>query len=163
MVQAAHLTRQVLFSYFSCYVWLCNPMNCSMPHATLSLTISQSLLRIMSSEAVIPSNHLILYCPLSLCSQYFPVSGSFPMSQIFPSGDQSIGASASVLPMNIQGWFPLGLTSLTSLLSQESSPAPQFKSIGLLYGPTLTSVHDYWKSHSFDYMDIYWQSDVSAF
>ena len=103
--------------------------------------------------------------PFSLCSQYFPVSGSFPMSQIFPSGDQSIGASASasVLPMNIQGWFPLGLTSLTSLLSQESSPALQFKSVSLLYGPTLTSVHDYWKSHSFDYMDIYWQSDVSAF
>ena len=124
MVQAAHLTRQVLFSYFSCYVWLCNPMNCSMPHATLSLTISQSLLRIMSSEAVIPSNHLILYCPLSLCSQYFPVSGSFPMSQIFPSGDQSIGASASVLPMNIQGWFPLGLTGLILLskgLSRVSS------------------------------------------
>ena len=72
--------------------------------------------------------------------------------------------------MNIQGWFPLGLTGLISFLSdsQESSPAPQFESINssvlnLLYGPTLTSVHDYWKHHSFDYTDFCQQSDVSAF
>ena len=80
------------------------------------------------------------------------------------SGGQSIGASgsASVLPMNIQGWFPFRLTGLVSLQSrdsQESSPAPQFKSIisstlSLPYGPTLTFVHDYWKNHSFDYMDV---------
>ena len=91
--------------------------------------------------------------------QSFPASGSFPMSQFFASGGQSIGvsASASVLPMNIQDWFPLGLTGWISLQSnsQESSPTPQFKSIsslvfGFLYGPTLTSVHDYWKNHSLD-------------
>ena len=77
----------------------------------------------------------------------------------------------SVLPMNIQNWFPLGLTgliSLQSMYSQESSPTPQFKSISslvlsFLYGPTLTSIHDYWKSHSFDYMNLCWQNDVSAF
>ena len=68
------------------------------------------------------------------------------------------------LPMNIQGWFPLGLTGLNS---QESSPAPQFKSINslgpsLLYSPAVTSVHDYWKNHSFDYADFCWQNDVSA-
>ena len=69
------------------------------------------------------SNHLILCCPFSSCLQSFPASGSFPMSQFFASGDQSIGAlasasskSASVLPMNIQDWFRLGLTSLISLL-----------------------------------------------
>ena len=58
--------------------------------------------------------------PFSSCLQSFPASGSFPMSQFFESGDQSIGvsASASVLPMNIQGWFPLGLTALISLLSK---------------------------------------------
>ena len=86
----------------------------------------------------------------------FPASGSFPMSQLFASGGQSIGVSASVLPMNIQGRFPLGWTgwiSLQSRDSQESSPAPQFKSISssvlsFLYGPTLTSIHDYWKNHS---------------
>ena len=58
--------------------------------------------------------------PFSSCLQSFPASGSFPMSQFFTSGDQSIGvsASASVLPMNIQDWFPLGLTGLTSLQSR---------------------------------------------
>ena len=82
------------------------------------------------------------------------------MSQLFASRGQSIGASAStsVLQVNIQGWFPLGLTSLISLQSkdsQESSPTPQFKIINssvlsFLYSPTLTPIHDYWKNHSFD-------------
>ena len=53
--------------------------------------------------------------PLSSCPQSFPASGSFPMNQFFASGGQSIGVSASVLPMNIQSWFPLGLTGLISL------------------------------------------------
>ena len=96
--------------------------------------------------------------PFSSCLQSFLTSGSFPMSQLFTSGGQSIRASASVLPMIIQDWFPSGLTVSISLLSrdsQESSPAPQFESISpsvfsLLYGPTVTSVHDYWKNHSFD-------------
>ena len=58
--------------------------------------------------------------PLSSCPQFFPASGSFPVSQLLASGGQSIGASAlaSVLPMNVQGWFPLGLTGLISLLSK---------------------------------------------
>ena len=95
------------------------------------------------------------------------------MSQLFASGGQSIGASAlaSVLPMNIQGIFPLGLTGLISLQSKglsRSSLTPQFKSIhslalSLLYGPTLTSLHDYWKNYSLGYTDLYWQNDVSAF
>ena len=99
--------------------------------------------------------------PVSSCLQSFPASGSFSMSQLFSSGGHSIGASTSVLPMNIQNWFPLGTTGLISLLSKglESSPAPQFESISssalsLLYGPTLTSVHDYRKNHSFDYTDL---------
>ena len=87
------------------------------------------------------------------CLQSFPASRSFPMSQLFILGGQSIGALASVLPMIIQDWFPLGLTDLTSLLSQGLSRV--FKSINslvlnLLYGPTLTSIHDYWINHSFD-------------
>ena len=95
----------------------------------------------------------------SSCLQSFPASGSFPMSLLFPLGGQSIGASASasVLLMNIQGWFPLRLTDLVSSLSkglsQESSPIPQFEGISssafsLFYCPALTSVHDYWKNHS---------------
>ena len=101
----------------------------------------------------------------SFCLQSFPESGTFPMSRLFTSGGQSVGASAtaSALPMNIQGWFPVGLTSVISLSpkdSQESSPAPQFKSINflplsLLYGPTLTSVYDYWENHSFDYKNLF--------
>ena len=111
--------------------------------------------------------------PFSSCPQSSPASGSFQMGQLFASGGQSIGVSAStsVLPMNIQDWFPLRLTGLISLQSkdsQETSPTPQFKSInpsvlGFLYSPTLTSIHDYWKSHSFDKMGLCWQRNVSAF
>ena len=95
------------------------------------------------------------------------------MSQLFASGGQSISASASasVLPMNVQGLFLLGLTGWIPLLSKglsESSPTPQLESINswvlsLLCGPALTSVHDYWKNHSFDHLDLCQQSDVSAF
>ena len=98
--------------------------------------------------------------PFSSCLQSSPASGSFPVSQFFTSGNQSIGASASasVLLMNIQDWFFLGLIGLISFCprgSQESSLTPQFKSINssvlsLVYGPNLTSIHDYWKNHSFD-------------
>ena len=108
----------------------------------------------MSIEWVIPSNHFILCHLLHLLPSVFPASGSFPMSQLFTSGGQSIGASASasVLPLNIQDWFPLGLTGWISLLSKGLSrvfpPAPQFESISssalcFLYCPAPTSVYDY--------------------
>ena len=86
--------------------------------ASLSITNSQSLLKLTSIESVMPSNHLILCRPLLL--QSFPPSGSFPMSQFFTSGSQSIGVStsASVLSMNIQDWFPLGWTGWISLQSK---------------------------------------------
>ena len=94
------------------------------------------------------------------CLQSFPISGSFQMSQFFTSGGQSIGVSAStsVLPMNTQDWSPLGWTGWISLQwrdSQDSSPTPQFRSINssvlsFLYGPTLTSIHDYWKNYILD-------------
>ena len=109
--------------------------------------------------------------PFSFCPQFFPAPGSFPMNLLFTSGDQSIGASALVLPMNIQGWIPLRLTGLISLLSQglqASFPAPQFRSfnscvLSLLYGSTLTPIHDHWKNHSSYYRDLCQQSDASAF
>ena len=107
--------------------------------------------------------------PFFFCLQSFPASGSFPVSWLFASNGQSFGASASasVLPMNIHGWFPLGLTGLISRDSKQSSPA-QFKSINslvlsLLYSPALTFVCDYWKNLSFGYTDPCLQSDVSAF
>ena len=97
---------------------------------------------------------------LFLCLQQ--ASGSFPMSQLFPSSSQSIGASASVLPINLQCWFSLELTGLISLLSKglsESSPTPQFEEINslvlsFLYGPTLTSLHDYWKLLIYTWISI---------
>ena len=103
--------------------------------------------------------------------QSLPASGSFPMSQLFKSGGQSIGvsASASVLPVNIQLIsFRIDLSPYSPRDPQESSPTPEFKStdslvLSLLYGPTLTSAHDYWKNHSFDYTDLCQRSDVSAF
>ena len=87
--------------------------------ASLSFTISKSLLKLMSIEPMMPSNQLILSSPSS-CPQSFTASGPFPMSRLFASCGQSSGASASVsvLPVNIQGWFPLGLTDLISLLSK---------------------------------------------
>ena len=85
--------------------------------ASLSTT-SLSLLTLMSTESVMPSNHLILCCPLLLLPSIFPSIRSFPMSQLFSLGGQSIGASASVLPVNNQSWFPLELTSWISLLSK---------------------------------------------
>ena len=80
--------------------------------ASLSITNSQSSLRFTSIESVIPSSHLILCRPFSSCPQSLPASGSFPMSQLFAWGGQSIGVSdsASVLPMNTQDWSPLGWT-----------------------------------------------------
>ena len=84
--------------------------------APLSITISHSLLKSTSIDSVMLANHLI--CPpISSCPQSFPASGSFPISWFFASGGQIAGASASalVLPKNIQGWFPLGLTGLISL------------------------------------------------
>ena len=87
---------------------LCNPMDWSMPgfHVHHQLW---SLLKLMSIESVMPSNHLVLFIPFSSCLQPFPASGSFPKSQFFTSGSPSIRvwASASVLSMNIQDWFPL--------------------------------------------------------
>ena len=100
------------------HIWLFMTPYYIARQASLSITNSQSLLKLMSIELVMPSNYLILCHPLLLLP--LQVSGSFPMSQFFTSGSQNIGvsASASVLPMNIQDWFPLGWTGWISLLSK---------------------------------------------
>ena len=107
---------------------------------------------------------------LSSCPQSFPASGSFPVSQLFVSGGQNIGASASasVLPMNIQGWFPLRLTGFISLeskgLSRVFCSTTVWKHQFFGAQPSLWSnSHDYWKNHSFDEMDLCWQSNASTF
>ena len=148
---------------------LCDPMGCSTPGFPVHHHLPEPA-QTHVHWVVMPSNHLILCRPLLLLPSTFPSIMSFPMSQLFASGGQSTGSSASVLPMNIQDWFPLGLTGLIFLQSKglESSSTPQFKSINSSVlsfpcGPTLTSVHDYWKNHSFDYLDLCWQSNVSPF
>ena len=105
--------------------------------------------------------------------QSFPASGSFPMSQFFTSGGQSVGisASASVFPMDIPNWFPLGWTGwissqskgLSRVFSKTTAQKHQFFCTQPLYGPTVTLIHDYWKNYRFNYTDLCWQRNVSAF
>ena len=109
----------------------------------------------------------------SSCPQSFPASGTFPIIQLFLSGGQSTGVSAStsVLPMNTQDWAPLALTDWISLQSKGLSRVFSNTTVqrinasvlSFLYSPNLTSIHDYWKNHSLDYMDLCWQSNISAF
>ena len=120
-----------------------------------SCPLSQWCYLIISSSAAL----------FSFCLQSLPASRYFPVSQLFAADGQNIGAlaSASVFSMNTQGWKLLAVQGT----SQESSQAPQFESmnslvLSLLYGPTLTSTHDYQKSHSFAYKDFCQQSDVFA-
>ena len=157
----SHLIQLVQFSSFtqSCLT-LCNPMDCSIP----GFPVLHHLLQVSSNSCPLSwwchptiSSSVI---PFSSCLQSFPASRYFPMSQFFSSGGQRIGvsASASILSMNIQDWFPLewiGWISLLSKGTQESSPTPQFKSINslafsFLHSLTLTSIHDHWKNHSLD-------------
>ena len=140
---------------------LCDPMNCTMPGFPVLP---------LSPGACSNSCPLSRWChptisssvaPFSSSPQSFPASGSFPMSWLFASGGQSIRSfSFSISPyMNSQGWFPLDWLVWSPCCpgdSQKSSLAPQFKSINssvlnLLYGQTLTSIHEYWKNHSFNY------------
>ena len=99
---------------------LCDPMNCSTP----SFSVLHYLLELVQihvhllGDAIQPSHSVTLFFSWP---QFFPASGSFPMSQLFATSGQSIEASPSVLPINIQGWFPLGLTSLISLLFKRLS------------------------------------------
>ena len=121
-------------------------------------------------DAIQPSHPVI---PFSSCPKSFPASGYFQMSQFFAPSGQSIGVSTStsVLPMNIQDWFPLELTGFISSLSKglsrvfSNTTVQKHRSLVLsfLYSPSLTSIHDYWKNHSFDEMELCCLSNVSAF
>ena len=152
------------------HVWLCDPMDCStpgfpvhhqLPECTQTCPLSRWCHPIISSSVVVFYSHF----------QSFPALGSFQMSQLFTSGGRSIGVSAStsVLPMNSQDWFPLGLTGLNSLQSKglsrvlSNTTVQKRQFFSFLYSPALTSLHDYWKNHSFDYTDLCQQSTVSEF
>ena len=149
------LTSCCCYSITKSCLTLCSPMNSS-PASLFPRAFLNSCPLSWWCHPTISSSD----APFSSCPQSFPASGSFPVSQLFASGGQSTGplVSASVLLMNIQGLFPLGLTGLSPSSqrdSQEASPTPQFESINssalsLLYGAALTSIHYYWKNHSFD-------------
>ena len=134
---------------------LCNPMNHSTPSQTPRVHPNPCPLSWWCHPAI--SSSVI---PFSSCPQSLPASGSFPTSQLFPSGGQSIGvsASASVLPMSTQDWSSLGWTSWISLQSKGLSrvfsnttvQSINFSELSFLHSPTLTSIHDHWKNHNLD-------------
>ena len=152
---------------------LCDPMDWSVP----GLPVHHQLPEFTHThvhwvgDAILPSHPLSSLFPSTFnLSQH---QGFFQMSQFFTSGGQSTGVSAStsVLPINTQDWFPLGWTGWISLQSKglsrvfSNTTVQTINSLALsfLHSPTLTSIHDCWKNHSFDYMDLCWQSNVSAF
>ena len=139
--------------------------------ASLSLTTSQSFpnscpLHQWWHPAISSSDALFSFCP-----QSFPASGSFPMSQLSASDNRNTGASVSVLPMSIQGWFPLRLTGLISLLSKGlsgvffSTTLPRHRFFGVLPSLQSSSHNCMWPlgRPQLDYMDLCRQSNVSAF
>ena len=132
-------------------VWLFVTPWTAAHQAPLSFTISWRLFTFMSIESVMLSNHLIFCCPFSFCLQSFPASGSFPISQLFASGGQSIGASASasVLPMYIQDWFPIGLTGLISL---------QSKGLPRVFSNISLHIWGCWKHQFFCIQPSFWSS-----
>ena len=124
---------------------LCNPTDCSTP-GFLSFTTSWTLLKFMSIESVMLSSHFILCRPLLFLPSVFPSIRVFSVSQLFASGGQSIEAqaSASIPSMNIQGWFPLGLTGLIPLLT---------KGFSRVYSSTTA-----WKHQFFGAQPFLWSS-----
>ena len=138
---------------------LCNAMDCSTPGLPVHHQLPEFTQAHVHwvSDAIPPSHPL-----LSASSPTFNLSQHQSLSQwvssLYQVAKVLVSASTSVLLMNIQDWFPLGWTGWISLCprdSQESSPTPHLKSINssvlsFLYSPTLTSIHDYWKDHSFD-------------
>ena len=138
-----------------------------------SFPVSWSLLKFISIELMMLSIISSSAITFSFYLQFFPASGSFPMSWLFTSGGQNIGASvpASVHPMNSQSWFPLGLTGLISLLSKELSRV--FSSTTVWKHQFCGTQPSLWsnsriytwllENHSFDHIDLCWQSNVSTF
>ena len=141
--------------------------------ASLSIINFWSLLKLMSIESLMPSNHLILCHPLLLPSIFPSIKVFFNESALHIRWPKYWSFSFSISPSNDYSklisfridWFDLLAVQQTL---KSLSPAPQFKTINslalsLLYGPMLTSIHDYWKNHSFDYTDLCRQGNVSAF
>ena len=141
--------------------WSATPWTATL-QASLSVTSSRSLLKLMSIKSVMPSNHLILCRPLHLLPSVFP-TGSFPVSQFFASGGQS--SEYSGLIFFRMDWFDLlGVQgTLKRLLQHHNSKASVFQHLAFLMVQLSTSIHDYWKYQNFDQADPCRQSNVSAF
>ena len=139
--------------------------------ASLSFTIAQSLLKLMSIESVMPSNHLILCHHLLLLSSVFASIRVFSNESVLHiRWPKYWSFSFSISPSNeFSGLISFRTDwSCSPRVSEKSSPAPQFEGINssalsLFYCPAVTSTHDYWKNHSFDYMNLFGQSNISAF
>ena len=169
-----HLATAVHFSSVSqSCLTLCDPMDYSMP-ASLFITNSRNLLKLMSIKPVMPINHLILCHPLPLPPSIFPSIRVFSNESVLRiRWPQYWSFSYRISPSNeYSGLISFRIELAGSLCSprdsQESSPTPQFKSINtselsFLYSLTLTPIQDYWKNHSFDQTDLCWQSNISAF
>ena len=156
--------------------WLFTTPSTVACQTSLSFTISQSLLKFMSIQSMMPTNHLILCYPLPLLPSVFPSIRVFSSELVlYKSGGQSIGASAlaSVLPVNIQDWLPLGLILLSKWLSRVFFSTISLKASILRHSAFFMvqishSIYNYWKNQvgmyvlGFDYMDLCWQSDISA-
>ena len=156
---------------FSLFATLCDPMACNTPGFSVLHHPLVSLLKFTSIELVMPSNHLILCHPLLLLPSIFPSIRVFSNELALCIRWLKYWSFSNSPSNEYSGLILLGLTGLISLqskgLSRVFSSATvqkhQFFVLSLLYGPTLTSIHDYWKNRSFDYTDLCWQSDVSAF
>ena len=140
--------------------------------ASLSFTVSQSLLKLVSPEAVMPSNHLILCRPLLLLPPIFPSIRIFSNESVLHINWPSASASASVLPTTIQGSFPLGLTGLISLLSKELSRVSFsttiwkhqfFSTLPSSRSGSHMSYMTIGKTITFHYIYICWQNDIYDF
>ena len=131
--------------------------------ALIPMTNSWSLLKHISIELVMQSSHLILCCPLLLPLSIFPNIRVFPKESLLCIRQPKYWSfSFSISPSN--DWFPLGLTGLSSLQSKGLSRVFSNNTVEKhQFSLTLTSIHDYWKNYSFDHVDLYWQSNVSAF
>ena len=142
--------------------------------ASLSFTITWSLLRLMSIESMMPSNHLILCHSLLLLPSVFPSIRVFSnVLALHTRWPKCWSFSFSISPSNEYSglisfridWFDLLAVqeTLKSLLQHHNSKASNSLVFSLFYSPPLTSIHDLWKNHSFDYMDLCRQGNVSAF
>ena len=152
-------------------VWLFVTLWTVARQGSLFFTISWSLLKLMSIELVMPSNHLILCRFLHFLSSVFPsirvFSNESNLCMMWPkywSFSNSPSNEYSGLIFFRTDWFYLlAIQRLSRVFSSTTIQKHHSLALILLYGPTLTSVHDYWKNHSFDHTDLCWQSDISAF